>query len=305
MRTKERPGRRSLFLPAVAAATVAAVAAGIWLHFGERLDLDTVHVSGTSEPPDRVDIEASVQRVDAAARELTLRVLVTPRGALSDDSGLTPNEDLTLLTSPDIQQDLIFRADTRIATVDVPVALSGGSITDYPFDSYLTDIEFAARQGDHPVPVTATLSNRDALFHPTVEVADTVDTAAFEVSVGRSNSVLIYAIFMMAAMWALAIAVVIGTRFLTSRRLGLVWPALGWMAATLFALAAFRNTAPGAPPIGSLLDYMAFLWTEAIIALCVITTVVAGAQAEPPADPQPSLDPVSPPPSRAEVGPGG
>ncbi|SEK70983.1 DUF4436 family protein [Rhodococcus maanshanensis] len=283
MPTKPRPsGRRRLLVPAAAAAAAAAVGAGIWLQIGERQDLDAVHVSGASEPVDRVDIEASVQRVDAAARELTLRILVTPRGALSDDGGLSPNEDLTLLTSPDIQQDLTFRADTRISTVDVPVALSGGSITDYPFDSYLTDIEFAARQGDHPVPVTATLSNRDALFHPTVEIADTTDTAAFEVSVSRSNGVLIYAIFMMAAMWALAIAVVIGTRFLTSRRLGLVWPALGWMAATLFALAAFRNTAPGAPPIGSLLDYTAFLWTEAIIAFCVITTVIAGARAEPP-----------------------
>jgi hypothetical protein len=41
------------------------------------------------------------------------------------------------------------------------------------------------------------------------------------------------------------------------------------MAASLFALAAFRNTAPGSPPIGSILDYAAFLWTEAIIATWV------------------------------------
>ncbi|WP_418002837.1 DUF4436 family protein [Mycobacterium sp. PDNC021] len=240
-----------------------------------------------SEAPDRVDIEASVQRVDAAARELTLRIRVTPRGGLSTDHGLSPAADLVLLTSPAVQQDLEFRADTRISTVDVPVALSGGSITDYPFDGYQTEVEFAARQGGRPVPVAMKLSNNDALFHLTLEAGGAGDVAAFGVGVSRSNSVLLFAFFMMAAMWALAIAVIIGTRFLTSRRLGLVWPALGWMAATLFALAAFRNTTPGSPPIGSLLDYIAFLWAEAVIALCVIITVVAGAKAEPPAEPPP------------------
>lgn len=55
------------------------------------------------------------------------------------------------------------------------------------------------------------------------------------------------------------------------------------MAATLFALAAFRNTARGSPPIGCLLDYIAFLRAETVIAFCLITVVIAGIRAEPPA----------------------
>ncbi|MFF2744216.1 DUF4436 family protein [Kitasatospora sp. NPDC058048] len=38
------------------------------------------------------------------------------------------------------------------------------------------------------------------------------------------------------------------------------------MAATLFALVGIRNAAPGGPPIGSLIDCIAFFWAEAIIA---------------------------------------
>lgn len=38
------------------------------------------------------------------------------------------------------------------------------------------------------------------------------------------------------------------------------------MAATLFALVGMRNAAPGGPPIGSPIDYIAFFWAEAIIA---------------------------------------
>ncbi|WP_329857739.1 DUF4436 family protein [Streptomyces sp. SP18ES09] len=81
-------------------------------------------------------------------------------------------------------------------------------------------------------------------------------------------------------MWALAVAVLTGTWFLVTRRKGLTWPALGWMAATLFALAAFRNAAPGSPPIGSLIDYLAFLWAETVIAFCLVTVVVSGFRAE-------------------------
>ena len=93
---------------------------------------------------------------------------------------------------------------------------------------------------------------------------------------------LVFAVFMMIAMWALAVSVLIGGWYLVTRRKGLTWPALGWMAATLFALAAFRYTAPGTPPIGCLLDYIAFLWAETVIAFCLITVAISGIRAEPP-----------------------
>ncbi|WP_433404670.1 DUF4436 family protein [Streptomyces sp. CA-146814] len=74
----------------------------------------------------------------------------------------------------------------------------------------------------------------------------------------------------------------VGGWFLVTRRRGLTWPALGWMAATLFALTAFRNTAPGAPPVGSLPDHVAFFRAEAIIALCIVVVVATGIRAEEP-----------------------
>lgn len=89
-------------------AALAAIGLGIWVQVGERFDLETPHVAGIPDQADRVDIDIAIQRVDAAGRELTLRVRVTPRGSLSRDGGLSPSEDLTLLTSPDIRQDLAF-----------------------------------------------------------------------------------------------------------------------------------------------------------------------------------------------------
>ncbi|MFD0415044.1 DUF4436 domain-containing protein [Streptomyces sp. NPDC127108] len=270
---------RALIAGLVLLAVAAAVAFGVWLQFGERHALDTRYRAG-DPAPDRVDIEASVQRVDAAGRELVLRLLVTPRGGLAEAGGISPADTLTLQTSASTRGDLTFPAHSRISTVDVPVTLTAGSITDYPFDAYDAALEFGAVQGDEPVPVRMTLSNNDALFAASVEAYEEDGVAVFRLGLERSTSVLIFSVFMMAAMWALAVAVLIGAWFLLSRRKGLTWPALGWMAATLFALAAFRNTAPGAPPIGSLLDYIAFLWAETVIAFCVITVVVMGMRAE-------------------------
>ncbi len=73
------------------------------------------------------------------------------------------------------------------------------------------------------------------------------DQGGLDVRFSRATSVLVFALFMMITTWGLAIAAFFGARH-------------------LIALAGFRDLAPGSPPIGSLLDYTAFLWAEVVIA---------------------------------------
>ncbi|MCX5588338.1 DUF4436 family protein [Streptomyces erythrochromogenes] len=232
--------------------------------------------SAGSAAADRVDVRATVQRVDAAARELVLRVRVTPRGSLGEEDGTAPVGDLSLQTTEATLGDLSFRAHDRLAAKDVKVVMAGGSIGDYPFDAYETDIGFWAQMDGKEVPVRLLFSNNDTLFSVSAIPWPSPQEAALGVELVRSGSLLVFAVLMMVVMWALAASVLIGTWYLTTRGEGLVWPALGWMAATLFALSAFRNTAPGSPPIGCVLDWFAFLWAESVIALCVIAVVLAG-----------------------------
>jgi hypothetical protein len=100
------------------------------------------------------------------------------------------------------------------------------------------------------------------------------------VHVSRAQGTKFLAVFMMVVMWALALSVLGGAYVLVSRRRGLVWPALGWMAATLFALAGMRNTAPGSPPVGCVLDYAAFFWAELLTAVGVVAVSVFGVLTE-------------------------
>ncbi|WP_406388620.1 DUF4436 family protein [Streptomyces sp. NBC_00211] len=259
----------------IALLIVVAVSVGSWLQFTERQAIDTVHTVG-SDAADRVDVEATVQHVDAAARELLLRVRVTPLGTLGEQEGSAPVGDLSLQTSVATLGDLEFKAHERIAIRDVQVAMTDGSVSDYPFDTYETDIGFRALLDGKQVPVRMLFSNNDTLFSVSVTPGPSQQEAVAALKLSRSGSLVVFAVFMMVVMWALAAAVLIGTWYLTTRGEGLVWPALAWMAATLFALAAFRNTAPGTPPIGSVLDWFAFLWAETVIALCLIAVVLTG-----------------------------
>lgn len=267
-------------LATVAALMALVAAVAVWSQLSGAAGGQRGVESGAADDPDRVDINAAIIRVDPSSGELLLRLLVTPRGELSTEGGLSPTEDLEILTSAAMKTDPFFPAMERIGSVDVPVVLSGAGVTAYPFDRYLATMEFTAKMGGETVPVHLTLSNRDALFATAIDAYLESEAAVAELTLTRSVSVLTFAIFMIVAMWALAVAVATGAWHLLSRRRGLVWPALGWMAATLFAIAGFRNAAPGSPPIGSLIDYLAFFWAEAIIAVCVFAVVMGGARTE-------------------------
>ncbi|OOC07633.1 DUF4436 domain-containing protein [Amycolatopsis azurea DSM 43854] len=265
---------------AVALTVVIAAGLGLWLYSADRTAGDTGHWAG-SHAPDRIEVNASVLKVDAAAREAVLRVLVVPLGRFGEDDGVAPTGELRLLSSSSLRDDRVFPAHQRISSLDIPIALTGGAVTDYPFDGYEARIEFAAVHSGEPAPVLFTLDKVDSLFSFSVkDYRATEDQGGLDVRFSRSASVLVFALFMMITMWGLAIAVFFGARHLIARRKGLVWPSFGFMAATLFALAGFRNLAPGSPPIGSLLDYTAFLWAEVVIALCVVVAVVTGAITE-------------------------
>ncbi|MGW3044324.1 DUF4436 family protein [Kitasatospora sp. NPDC001159] len=236
--------------------------------------------TGAADVADRLSITASVQRVNAGRDDLDLRVLVVPHGALSAAGGDAPARDITVATSGITRGTLTFPAGQRIGAQDLLVELESGEFADYPFDRYKAEIYFAASVDGKPVPAEVELIDSDPLFTAQAEVGGDRLAPGFDVEMRRSRGTFTMVWLMFAVMWALALAVAAGALVIGRTRKGMVWPALGWMAATLFALAGFRNTAPGSPPIGCLLDYTAFLWAEAIVAFSVVYAVLRGAPVE-------------------------
>src|SRR6185437_16093507 len=116
------------------------------------------------------------------------------------------------------------------AAQDVDMSLFDGTISDYPFDGYDTEIAFAAVVDGRQVPVSMTFSDIDPFFDFATVSSRTTHQIVDQVQhVSRARGTKIMAVFMMIVMWALGLSVLAGAWILVSRRRGLVWPGLGWM----------------------------------------------------------------------------
>jgi hypothetical protein len=260
----------------VAIAVLAGV--GTFGYLNQRDLGQSEYATGDGAAPDGVELDVTLQRVDPSARQLTVVVLAHPRGRFAEDGdNLVPAQDLVIDTSSLTQGTLRFPAGDRVSAQNVTVGFDTGVLTDYPFDHYTTTLGFFASTDGHPVPVDMVFRNYDPLFYvePTGAATQSGGVAA-DLRFSRSRGTFILAWFLMATMWALALSVLGASVIIVRQRRGLVWPALGWMAATLFALVVVRNAVPGSPPIGSLFDYAAFLWAEAIIAVSVGVVAARG-----------------------------
>lgn len=256
---------------------IVVFGAGVGLYLNERdVRQQPVRV-GAAHRADRVDVEVSVQRTSTADRRLTLQLLATPRGKYADSAGSAAT-DLTIYTNAPDQEELKFSRQSPVWRKEFSLALSAGTPSDYPFDRYDSHLALAATtDGSDAVPIALTYRDQDpnVAVEPVTTGYDN-DVATIVGKVKRSRSTFILAWFMIIAMWAIALSVSVACWLVVGQRRGLVWPALGWMAASLFALVGLRNAAPGSPPNGCLLDYAAFYWAEALIALGLTRLVFHG-----------------------------
>ncbi|MFI9383610.1 DUF4436 family protein [Kutzneria sp. NPDC052558] len=257
-------------IAAVGVVIAVLATAGI---VGYRTDAQrgTDEYTAGSDDVNRVELDVTLQRVDVTARELDLRVIPLMQGAFAEDAAIVPAKDLTVDTSSLSAGALHFKAHDRVSQQDVRFPVDEGLVSDYPFDTYSASIEFYVTYGDENVPLSLRFRSFDALFTGRLNQAVFKPGALTAHAVaGRSIGSSALAWFLMVAMWALALSVLGAALTIVSKDMGLVWPAMGWMAATLFALVGFRNAAPGSPPIGALIDYGAFYWAELLTTVSLV-----------------------------------
>ncbi|MEV7770298.1 DUF4436 family protein [Kitasatospora sp. NPDC086791] len=255
---------------------------GVALYLNERNTRQQPHELALPSAGDWIELDVTSQEIDPGTGNLTVFVVAVPHGGLAvgpDSSAFTRQVVITVQAATRTE---LRAAPGEAATPQaVQADFYSGTLTDYPFDRHHFALSFAASDSAGGVPVGLVVVNADPFFvvHPTSTPSPS-GAIVLEGTVTRARSTFILAWFMIAAMWALALAVAAGAEVLHRGRQGMVWPSLGWMAATLFALIGMRNAAPGSPPIGSLIDYLAFFWAEGIIAACLTFTVAAGARVE-------------------------
>ena len=193
---------------------------------------------------------------------------------------------MSIETNSPTKPEIKFKKGQPLSSVDVVVELYGGLYTDYPFDQHQGILQIYATTSTPPtaegekaqevvVPVSVELFGFVHGF--SIQGSATSDTtptyADISLDIARSNSTLVWAVFVMVLLWLMALAVVGVTVYVVTSQRKLEFGSFAWMGAMLFAFVSFRSAAPGVPPLGSLIDFVAFFWAEFIVAVCLIIMV--------------------------------
>ncbi|NLA34321.1 MAG: DUF4436 family protein, partial [Actinobacteria bacterium] len=264
-----------------------------------------------------VRVVAKVLSVSPTSGTASVRIAVQPALTMIDDSGLT--ETLLLRVNDSEGTNVVrFGQGQPVRPIDVVVLLEGPSIERYPFDEYAFTLIFKVERVIDPgtvpegsesaigsdaeletIPMTVDLTAETNDF--SVSVADSTDSledpvegVGVDFAAQRPLTTVLWAVGVMLLMWGLAIVgVFIAWAFVMW---GIEYPmwAVGYYLGVLFAMPPLRQSLPGTPPPGTLLDFVAFYWAVGIIVVTLMTltgTWLQRARAERPALVLPVVDP--------------
>ncbi len=241
------------------------------------------HITASkSEPVNRLDISATVLLVDPLRSMMKVELVFHPHGDLVKANKRDMAVELRLLTNNAVGQNLIvLKKGQAPLAVEMTLSLLDGDVALYPIDRYKALIEleaFIEREGADqlPVPLSVDFVSHNHSFH--AEAALAPDSEPHELSVQISLKRILaaqgFAWFMNGIMVLIGICAAIVTFNIAYRGKKIEAGLMIWMSALLFVLPTIRNTLPGAPPLGSLTDFLVFFWVEGVIALCLTTMVL-------------------------------
>lgn len=231
----------------------------------------------------RIDVFGRIVTADPVKGDVLVRLEFKPHGTFLSPDGATLARDLELYVASATGKNMHeFKKGKRMSPVEAVVEIYEGEPMDYPFDEHSAELAFffqpaGTAGGTDPVPMAVELRGSVAGLRIEAEY-DTehhkADTAVIDISLERAATARFFSIFIMIAMWSLAIGVVLLVFRVHSGQRKIEISMFSFLGALLFAFPALRNSQPGTPPIGTLSDFLAFFWAEVIIALSLLSVVL-------------------------------
>jgi hypothetical protein len=226
---------------------------------------------------DGIVVTTKLIAVDTTTASATMRVEPEPSGSFSEGpSNLRRlTKDVVLYTSTVSGQVAHnYRAGSFMDPFETQVPLEGDTST-YPFQHLRTGIAaLATTSGGVPsgnVRIQLLFSSKVSGYRVAPNPATREGTIVqILLDVKPSWATVLFAVFIMAVMWLLALGAVSVAVNLIRRRRKFEGSFATLLAALLFAFPTVRNNLPGIPPVGALFDYAAFFWAEALVALSLI-----------------------------------
>lgn len=239
-----------------------------------------VPVSGSnSQSGNFMTLRMSVQDVDLSNRVMQANVLPIPHGSYEGEKAGEISKPLRIeVSSGGVTTSVVtFPGQSVVDATSLTLTLDRGD-TSYPFDQPFTNFQLSVQNDDSgaAVPFEVDMSNS---ARPWVMQAE---RSAGEQQDGRTLvpmqidghrdtlSVVIVSFYILAILFTTLMAVVtIGSAILRRK---LEFANVIWLSATLLSFPALRSAMPGAPPIGTTLDFVFLFPCLALVAIMFVWT---------------------------------
>ncbi|WP_144756992.1 DUF4436 family protein [Curtobacterium pusillum] len=239
-----------------------------------------VPVSGSNSPTGNyMTLRMSVQDVDLSNRVMQANVLPIPHGTYEGEKAGEISKPLRIeVSSGGVTTSVVtFPGQSVVDATSLTLTLDRGD-TSYPFDQPFTNFQLSVQNDDTSaaVPFEVDMSNsaRPWVMNAERSAGEQQDgrtLVPMQIDGHRDTlSVVIVSFYILAILFTTLMAVVtIGAAILRRK---LEFANVIWLSATLLSFPALRSAMPGAPPIGTTLDFVFLFPCLALVAIMFVWT---------------------------------
>ncbi|MEA9986438.1 DUF4436 family protein [Subtercola sp. RTI3] len=302
--------RRSARLVAVIAVVVIVYAVVVTLYAASGRIANDADVTPN---PGGVTVVLTPKTINPLTETISMELELTPSTEIEANDSITLDQAVTLVLSPvSGSQTMQFAKDAIPGTQPV-TSFAPGAVEQWPIDTYRSEIfiqAYAEKNGVlEPIDTKVIYKgympgwslSADRVTHgEMIQTAEGLKPAYFaQLTASRSGSTFAFGFLLLALMVVLPILQLF-VAISVFRGFRKVEPSfLSWMGAMLFAIIPLRSFLPGAPPVGSWIDFVVVLWVIVALISGIVVYVIAwmrwGSPAAPIIEPPPATTPAPAP----------
>ena len=283
MTPEKSPSVRRNPAPLILACAVGAlIVYYVLIAFTGALNTSTdVKLAGATEPAeqDYLTLQIRVQDIDLTNRVVSANILPVPHGALVGDKAGEMSQSLRIeISSGGVTTSVVtYPGQSIVDPTSMSLSLERGD-TAYPFDRPFANFHLSVQNDEtgRSVPFAIAMENSARPWNLTGSVAHAVTEGGkvtYPITLDGNRdalSIALVSFYVLAILITTLMAVVtIGSALL---RHTLEFSNIIWLSATMLSFPALRASMPGAPPIGTAMDFIVLFPCISLIAVMLIWT---------------------------------